>query len=94
MKKMRPWRGGAGERPKAPAPAKSGKVKSAEGVTLEINCWVGDEGHVWISWMDDLPAVVRDRLNASSTLYVPRVSSLNFCRSSSASIRAFRAFAR
>jgi hypothetical protein len=32
----------------------------------QVRCMLGDEGHVWISWMDDLSPVVRERLRNAS----------------------------
>jgi hypothetical protein len=32
----------------------------------QVRCMLGDEGHVWISWMDALAPVVRERLRNAS----------------------------
>jgi hypothetical protein len=31
----------------------------------QTRCWISDQGHVWISWHDDLPSRVRERLRTS-----------------------------
>jgi len=32
----------------------------------QVRCMLGDEGHVWISWMDHLSPAVRERLRNAS----------------------------
>jgi hypothetical protein len=32
----------------------------------QVRCMLGDEGHVWISWLDKLSPRVRDRLRNAS----------------------------
>jgi hypothetical protein len=31
----------------------------------QVRCWIGDEGHVWIHYYDELPPAVRRRLRQS-----------------------------
>ncbi len=44
------------------------RPKTLEGE--QVRCMLGDEGHVWIQWMDKLSPAVRERL---------RNASLNVC---------------
>jgi len=32
----------------------------------QVRCMLGDEGHVWIGWMDNLSLAVRERLRSAS----------------------------
>jgi hypothetical protein len=51
------------------AKASSLKSKWRKPKTLEaeqVRCMLGDEGHVWISWMDGLAPAVRERLRNAS----------------------------
>jgi hypothetical protein len=50
-------------KPKTSIDPKWGKRQAGE--PPQVKCLISDEGHVWISWYDRLPAVVRRRLSNS-----------------------------
>ncbi|HEX9324141.1 MAG TPA: hypothetical protein VF913_18785 [Xanthobacteraceae bacterium] len=51
-------------RRKPPTGMKWRKPKTTE--AEQVRCMLGDEGHVWISWMDHLTSAVRERLRNAS----------------------------
>jgi hypothetical protein len=52
------------KRRKPPTGTRWGKPKTME--AEQVRCMLGDEGHVWISWMNRLSPAVRERLRNAS----------------------------